>query len=439
VGVRRRATAWVLLALLVGNAVAIVWLWWSGGNVTSVDDGAELATSSARLTGLLAAYVALVQVLLLARLPWLERVVGFDRLTIVHRWNGYACIGFVLAHTALSVWGYALLDETSIGHEIRTLLGSGIYPGMVTATVGTGLLVAVVVSSVAAARRRLPYEWWYAIHLSAYAGIALAWFHQIPTGNELALDDAAAWYWRSLYLVTLGALVVFRIGLPIVNAWRYRLRVTDVWSEGAGAVSVRIGGRRLDRLDARAGQFFLWRFLTRGAWWESHPFSLSERPDGESFRITAKAVGDFTRDLASIPVGTRVIAEGPLGVFTGEARHREKVLLIAGGIGITPIRALLDELEGDVVVLYRVLSEEDVVFRDELAGSDARVEIVAGDHAAEGGEDLLAPDHLVELVPDIAERDVYVSGPPGMTELITRHVRDAGVPRHQVHMERFAL
>jgi predicted ferric reductase len=437
--VRRRATSGVLLVLFAGNAAAIVWLWWTGGNVTGVDDRAELVTSLARVTGLLAAYLALVQVLLLARLPWLERMVGFDRLTIVHRWNGYASIGLVLAHTALSVWGYALLDGTSIGSEVRTLLGSGIYPGMVTATVGTGLLVAVVASSVAVARSRLPYEWWYGIHLAAYAGIALAWFHQIPTGNELALDDGAAWYWRSLYIVTLALLVVFRIGTPIVGAFRYRLRVTDVRAEGEGVVSVRFGGRHLDRLGACAGQFFLWRFLARGRWWESHPFSLSERPDGESFRITAKAVGDFTRDLRTIPVGTRVIAEGPLGVFTGEARRREKVLLIAGGIGITPVRALLDELEGDVVVLYRVLREEDVVFREELAEARARVEIVAGDHAAEGGEDLLAPAHLLELVPDITERDVYVSGPPGMADLIGQHVREAGVPRRQVHMERFAL
>ena len=62
---------------------------------------------------------------------------------------------------------------------------------MITATVGTAFLVAVVLTSVAVARRRLPYEWWYAIHLAAYAGIALAWFHQIPTGNELALDEMA--------------------------------------------------------------------------------------------------------------------------------------------------------------------------------------------------------------------------------------------------------
>jgi len=292
---------------------------------------------------------------------------------------------------------------------------------------------------VVVARRRLPYEWWYAIHLAAYAGIALAWFHQIPTGNELALDDVAANYWRALYVVTLGTIVVFRLGVPAVNALRFRLRVANVVPEGPDVVSVRVTGRQLDRLGARPGQFFLWRFLTRGRWWEAHPFSLSEAPNGQSLRMTAKAVGDFTRGLGELPAGTRVVAEGPFGVFTSDARRCTKTLLIAGGIGITPIRALLEEMDGDTVVLYRVIDAEEAVFTGELEHLAARVEIVAGDHADDDGRDLLSPEHLRELVPDIAERDVFVSGPPGMVNVIEKNVRRAGVPRRHVHAERFAI
>jgi Predicted ferric reductase len=148
-------------------------------------------TSIARLTGLLSAYLALLQVILLARVPALERLVGFDRLTVWHRWNGHACLDLVLAHVVFSVWGYALLDKITIPKEISTMLGGGIYPGMITATIGTVLLIAVVVTSVVIVKRRLRYEWWYSVHLLAYAGIALAWFHQIPTGNELVLDTIA--------------------------------------------------------------------------------------------------------------------------------------------------------------------------------------------------------------------------------------------------------
>jgi predicted ferric reductase len=292
-------------------------------------------------------------------------------------------------------------------------------------------------------RRQLRYEWWYAVHLSAYAAIALAWFHQIPTGNELVLDRIAADYWRSLYIATIAIVVLYRLLPPLVNAFRYRLRVDEVVSEGPGVVSVRIRGRGLERLKARPGQFFLWRFLSRGRWWASHPFSLSAAPDGDSLRITVKALGDFSTGLSHVRPGTRVMAEGPLGVFTERSRLRDKTVLIGGGIGITPIRALIEEMAGDIVVLYRVIRDEEIIFRQELeqiaAARGIELHFVVGDHATDEGRHLLSPAHLQELVPDIAEREVYVCGPPAMTDALRRNVRRAHVPARFIHAERFAL
>jgi predicted ferric reductase len=440
---RRLATASAVWVLVAGNAALMVWFWVHGGNVSDDLSTGELLTSLARITGLLGAYSALLQVLLLARLPAVERLFGFDRLTVWHRWNGHVCLDLILAHVVLSVWGYALMDKISLPKEVSTMLGGGVYPGMITATIGTALLIAVVVTSVVIVRRRLRYEAWYAVHLLAYAGIALAWFHQIPTGNELVLDRVAADYWRGLYLGTLGLLVVFRILGPALNALRYRLRVAEVVAEGPGIVSLRITGRRLDRLDARPGQFFLWRFLDRKRWWAAHPFSLSEAPDGRSLRITVKALGDFSSRLAEIAPGTRIVAEGPFGVFTEAARRRDKVVLIAGGIGITPIRALMEDMSGDVIVIYRVVRDEDVIFRDELENLARERGItllfVVGDHATQDGARLLSPSHLQELVPDIAERQVYVCGPPAMTEHLGRNVRRANVPPRFIQTEKFAL
>jgi predicted ferric reductase len=437
---RRRAAAVLIALILVGNAAVITWLWVHGGNLTVSSTG-DLFTSIGRLTGLWSAYLALIQVILLARIPALERVAGFDRLTRWHRWNGHVCIDLVIAHVVFTVWGYALLDRFTLGKEIRTMLGGGIYPGMITATIGTALLLAVVATSLVIVRRRLSYEWWYAVHLMAYAGIALAWFHEIPTGNELVLDRIAADYWRGLFIATLAVLVGFRVLAPAVSALRYRLRVAEVKEETLGIVSITITGRNLDRLRAQAGQFFLWRFLDRRRCWTAHPFSLSAAPNGRSLRITVKALGDHSARLADLVPGTRVVAEGPLGVFTVERRRRDKTVLIAGGIGITPVRALLERMPGDVVVLYRVISGSELVFRDELeqlaADRGAALHYVVGDHR--GGRDLLSPSHLLRLVPDIAERDVFLCGPPGMIDAVRVNLRRAHVPRRHVHAERFAL
>jgi ferredoxin-NADP reductase len=215
------------------------------------------------------------------------------------------------------------------------------------------------------------------------------------------------------------------------------MRVAEVVEDGPGVVSIRIAGRRLDRLHARPGQFFQWRFLNR--WWTAHPFSLSEAPDGSSFRITVKALGDHSAALSSTPVGTRVIAEGPFGVFTDAMRRGAKRLLIAGGIGITPVRALVQHPSEDDVVVYRAIREDELVLRDELDGLGVEVHYVVGDHGAPGGDRLLSPEHLVELVPDLLDRDVYVCGPPGMTDFAVKNVRAAGVPRRHIHVERFAL
>jgi predicted ferric reductase len=436
---RRRAAGYAIGAVVLGNGLAIVWLWWHGGNVGGVHTTADAFTSIGRLSGLLSAYLALVQVILLARIPALERTVGFDRLTRWHRWNGHACIDLVVAHVVFIVWGYALLDKLSIGGELSTMLGGGIYPGMITATIGTAFLLAVVATSYTIARRRLPYEWWYAVHLLAYAGIALAWFHQIPTGNELVVDTVAADWWRSLFAATLAIVVGFRVVVPLVHAFRYRLRVERVVEETFGIVSIHIVGRSLDRLTARPGQFFLWRFLDRRRIWSAHPFSLSAAPDGRSLRITVKSLGDHTRALADVRPGTRVVAEGPLGTFTEEIRRRDKVLLIAGGIGITPVRALVESMDGDVVVVYRVVTDGEAIFRDELEQLGATVHYVVGDHRTPEGRRLLSGRHLLHLVPDLTERDVYLCGPPAMTTVVERNLRRAGVPRRHVHSERFAL
>src|SRR3954469_1464732 len=272
VGVRiPRSTARATIAGLgLLNALLILGLWLRAGGVTDVHGGADALTSAGRLTALLGAYLALVAVLLLARVPVLERLVGFDRLTGWHRHAARACLVLLLAHTALTTAGLTVGDRVSLPREAQRLVTQ--YPGVITATAGLVLLVGVAVTSAVIVRRRLRYETWYFVHLYTYLAIALAFSHQIATGKDFVGDPAARGYWIALYVATLGALVLFRIALPLARGVRHRLRVERVVEEAPGVISVLIAGERLDRLRARPGQFFLWRFLSRGRWWQAHPF-----------------------------------------------------------------------------------------------------------------------------------------------------------------------
>jgi ferredoxin-NADP reductase len=221
------------------------------------------------------------------------------------------------------------------------------------------------------------------------------------------------------------------------------MRVDSVHVEAPGVVSVIIRGQHLDELNADSGQFFRWRFLTRELWWVSSPFSLSAPPQSDRVRITVKALGDHSGSLSHLPSGTRVFAEGPYGAMTAARRSRRKVLLIAGGVGITPLRALFQTLPaapGDLTLLYRASEEQDVVFRRELeslaAERGARLRIIVGRRADLDGDPLSATA-LQTNIPDVAEHDVYVCGPSGMTAAATQALRTAGVPRRNIHHESF--
>ncbi|MGZ6270649.1 MAG: ferredoxin reductase family protein [Candidatus Limnocylindrales bacterium] len=433
-----------VVLLLVGNGVLMLGMWVRHGGLEQLAAPGGFIIAAGQLTALAGTYLALIQLVLMSRSPWLDQLLGMDRLTWAHRWVGFSCVWLLVAHAAFTTVGYAMGDGSTVVGEAVALLTT--FPYVLLSAIALVLFIVVAASSVRAARGRLSYEAWYVIHLSVYLAIALAFLHQLVVGTDFINDPLARLYWIGLYVLAGGLIVTFRLGQPIYRSLRHQLRVANVVEEAPGVVSVYLTGRDLDLLPVRAGQYFLWRFLTRAGWWRAHPFSISAAPNGQWLRLTIKELGDYTGDLQQLRIGTRVFAEGPYGVLTGARRTRQRVLLIAGGIGITPLRALLEELPaapGELTLIYRARSWQDVVFREELdvlmQRRGATVHYLVGQRQRRDPRaDPLSSRALRELVPDIQQRDVFLCGPTGMMQAVRANLRRLGLTSSQIHWEQFA-
>ncbi|HLX35755.1 MAG TPA: ferredoxin reductase family protein [Candidatus Limnocylindrales bacterium] len=431
---------WVLAL----NGLLIAAMWIRHGGLDDLGAPGAILTAIGQLTGLYAAYLALIQLVLMSRSPWLDQLFGMDRLAWAHRWLGFGTVWLIVAHGIFTVVGYAFGDGRGILDEAVLIVTT--YAWVLPATIGGVLFVAIGVSSVRAARASLSYEAWFLLHLLAYAAIALGFMHQLLVGSDFMHDPLARVYWIGLYAVAVAMIVIFRFGQPIALNLRHGLRVARVVREGPGLTSIYVTGRRLETLAVRSGQYFVWRFLAGPSWWHGHPFSLSSAPNGEWLRITVKALGDGTRALQRLEPGTRVWVEGPYGVMTGARRRRRRVLLIAGGIGIAPLRALVESLPagpGEMTLLYRAREPKHVVFREELdALASLRgitVHYLVGRRgSADMPGDPLSGRALRETVPDIRDRDVYLCGPVPMMDRLEATLRGLGLGRRQIHAERFA-
>jgi predicted ferric reductase len=426
---------WVLWGFVAVNLLILEALFITSG------EGKNSLLSVAKFFGLHAAMIMMLQVILVSRLPWLDRRIGMDRLTAWHRWVGFTMFWTIACHATFILLGYSRLGGEPVWPTFLSLAGvTASLLGMCAAAV----IVVMAAISLRAVRRRLPYEVWHALHMLVYVAIGLAIVHQYLEGTTFTASALSTAYWWGLWTLAIGSLLVGRFAVPLWRNAFHQFRVAAVVPESDNVVSVHMTGRRLDRLPARAGQFFIWRFLGHNHWWQANPFSLSAAPNGRSLRLTAKAVGSASAGLRDLPVGTRVFAEGPYGAFTALQRTRHATLLIAGGVGITPIRALLEELDGPVVVLYRVRTMADAVLLGELQGlarmRGAQLHVLPGRTGAGSPPNSpFEPHHLAAVVPDIADRDVFVCGPPAMTSAVLRSLRALRVPRPQVHAERFSL
>jgi predicted ferric reductase len=401
---------------------------------------AAVATIS-RLCALTGTYFAVVGIFLVARIPWVERGVGHDRLVTWHRklgpWSLYL-IGFHVLFIVLSSAGQ---DGVMLVVEIWRMLNGMAW--MWPAMAGFLLMILAGVTSYKKARAKMSYETWWIIHVYSYVAIAASFMHQVLNGQMFVGHPLNRLYWTLLYILMATAIVVFRFGIPLVKSVRHNLVVDKVIVEGPGVTSVVMRGRKLRGLAAEGGQFFGWRFLTRGHFLMSHPYSLSAAPTEKYLRITVKDLGDHSRSVALLKPGTRVFVEGPYGAFTAGRATQAHVVLIGGGVGITPIRALMDEFKNGVQldVIYRASASADLVLKEELdylvvqSGESIRVHYLVGSRR----EYPMDAKSLQALVPRIADSDIYICGPEPLVDAVRKAADDLGVPKNRFHDESFSF
>jgi predicted ferric reductase len=428
-------TACVLHASVVGAA------WWhvSGGLLSHGHPGAP-AVALGRLAGLLVSSAVLLQLVFVSRLPWIEASVGCDRLFRWHRRLGFVIGSGFLGHPALLILGYARRHHESFSDQFMEIARD--WPYVWLAMIATVVIVAAATLSTPFLRRRLTYEAWHVSHLAMYVAVGFASLHQL-NGAELTGQRWLVWYWVALHAAAMGCLAVFRAGRPILGFARHRFRIDKIVRESPDVFSVYLTGRRLNRFNFRSGQYANVAFISKGLW-APHPFSFSAAPNGRFVRVSVKAVGDFTSRIHELTPGTTALIEGPLGRFTASTSGRDKYLMVAGGIGITPIRALIESLVAahrDVVLLYAVKTAKDLVFASELRRLTTHCHFVLSqsDDVTDGHEHGRIDDAMLRrLVPDALDREVFVCGPPLMMQAVIAALRAVQIRMAQIHYERFA-
>jgi predicted ferric reductase len=398
--------------------------------------GVPVLPTIAHVSGMLAGYGVLVLLVLMSRSPTLERGIGADVLTRWHGWGGRIVVGLVLLHgwAAVGAWAQSR-QETMLASSWDVVR----LPALPAATLGTALMLVAAGVSVRAARSRVSHERWHGLHLLMYVAIALAFGHQLA-GPDFVGHRWLQVAWALAYVHVFALVLRHRVLVPVRQAGRHRMRVAGVRQEAPGVVSILVEGQHLDELHAEPGQFFRWRFLTPDHWLNAHPFSLSAAPTATALRLTVKTLGDGTATMQDISVGTWVVTEGPYGAVTAARRTRRNVLLIAGGVGITPMRALFETMSilpgEDLLLLYRARDPHDLLFRDELDElafrRGARVVYLLGE-----SRDQLSVNGLLRLAPDLIDRDVFMCGSPRLTTAVRKSLLRARVPARQVHEERF--
>jgi len=438
----------IILYILLGLNIITIITFWLIGSARSFSLGFGFSLIAiGRLLGLSAVFLVLLQVLLIGRTIWVEQLFGLDKLSRLHHRSGTYAIYLILLHPIFITAGYAINSKTAFFSQLIIFITTWKY--VLLAALALLLFAAIVIISLVIVRNRLKYETWYYVHVFVYAAILLAYFHQLAWGGDF-ITKGFATYWIILYLFVLLNLLIFRVARPLINMATHDFIVQRIERETHNTVSVYITGKNLESFPLHPGQFMIFRFFAKGFWQQAHPFSASgfDLYDKKYIRITVKASGDFTSEMHKLPAGTKVLIDGPHGVFTSRFAKHEKFLFIAGGVGITPIRSLIEGCainKEDALLLYANKARKDIIFEKELENMEKKypdikmVHILSDEKEWKGEIGYIDNEKIFRYCPDIKHREIYLCGPLPMMDSILIALKELQIPKQNIHYEKFSL
>lgn len=429
----------IFFAIILANLAITVSIWWQGSSSLLIDPSGWFIALG-RLFGLLAQLTILMQLILIGRIGFVERLFGHDTMNRFHRLIGYSIMGFFLPHPIFLVLGYSKINEVSLITQYFNFVLN--WEDVILAGFGLFIYAIIIAISLPAIRSKLRYESWYFTHLLVYVAILLSFNHQTNFA-DISFGGALK-YWYVLNFLIFGLFLLYRWVRPLFNSYQQKFSIQKIVKETNDVTSVYISGKNLENFKYEAGQFAHLTFLQKGLWF-THPFSFSTATNSNFIRFSIKASGDFTKKVDQLKIGTKVIIDGPLGAFTANQSKTNKLLLISGGIGITPIRSLIEEQtknNKDIILLYANKTQKDIAFKQELANFSINkiVNILSEETNLPGSEfefGRIDEEKIKRLVPDFKERDSYICGPEPMMKAMVSTLIKLGVPKKQIHFERF--
>ena len=380
---------------------------------------------------------------LTARFRYVTEVWGEDVIYHFHRQLSLVAVGLVVAH--------ALIMSVTRPEMFALSNVRDVPLGAVFAMLSIGALILLVVMALWRAELKIRYETWHLTHIVLAVGaVTLGLLHMIGWAFFLA-DPAKRALWIALTIFWIALLAYVRIFKPLFML-RRPYRVSEVRSERGDTTTLVMRPDGHPGFGFTPGQFG-WLTLWGGPFKiTGHPFSFSSSAEVRDGRIemSIRKLGDFTSGIGKVPVGRRVYVDGPYGAFT-IGHPADMHVLIAGGVGITPMMSMIRTLadRGDkrpVVLLYGSKDWDSITFREELEELEKRIDlkvvhVLANPPVGWTGEKGFIDAEMFKrhLQPPYADHEYFICGPGPMMDAIEKALGELNVPIAKYHSERYSF